>query len=107
MFSGLRHRAVRSRDNQHGSIHLGGAGNHIFNVVGMAGAIDPGVVPFLRFKLNVTDINCQASGSFFGSRVQVINSFCRSLKTSQLRYFENGCRDCGFPMGNVADGTNV
>ena len=42
---GLRHRAVRRREEQDGAVHLRRPGNHVLDVIGVAGAVDVGVVP--------------------------------------------------------------
>ena len=45
VLAGLRHRAVGGRDDQDRAVHLGGAGDHVLDVVGVARAVDVGVVP--------------------------------------------------------------
>ena len=50
---GLRHRAVRRRDQQHRPVHLRRPGDHVLDIIGMAGAVDVGVVPPLRLVLDV------------------------------------------------------
>ena len=40
----LGHRAVGGRDHQDRAVHLGGAGDHVLDVVGVARAVDVGVV---------------------------------------------------------------
>jgi len=37
VLTGLRHRAVGSRHHQDGAVHLGGTGDHVLDVVGVAG----------------------------------------------------------------------
>ncbi len=50
---GLRHRAVGRRDQQDGPVHLGRPGDHVLDVIGVAGAVDVGVVPPLGLVLDV------------------------------------------------------
>ena len=50
---GLRHRAVGRRDQQHRPVHLGRPGDHVLDIIGVAGAVDVGVVPPLRLVLDV------------------------------------------------------
>ena len=45
MLLGLRHGAVSRGDHQDRAVHLGGTGDHVLDVVGVAGAVDVGVVP--------------------------------------------------------------
>ena len=49
----LRHRAVGGRDHEDRAVHLGGARDHVLHVVGVARAVDVGVVTVLRLVLDV------------------------------------------------------
>ena len=49
----LRHRAVGRRDHQDGAVHLGRAGDHVLDVVGVARAVHVGVVPLVGLVLDV------------------------------------------------------
>ena len=49
----LRHRAVGRRDDQDRAVHLRGAGDHVLDVVGVARAVDVGVVAVLGLVLDV------------------------------------------------------
>ncbi len=53
VLAGLRHRAVGGRHHQDRAIHLCGAGDHVLDVVGVARAVDVGIVPVLRLVLDV------------------------------------------------------
>ena len=55
VLAGLRHRAVGGRDDQDRAVHLGGAGDHVLDVVGVARAVDVGVVPLRGLVLDVRD----------------------------------------------------
>ncbi len=57
MLAGLRHRAVCSRNNQNGAVHLGRTGNHVFDIVGVTGAVYVGIVTSLGFVFNVGRID--------------------------------------------------
>ena len=50
---GLRHRPVGGRDQQHRAVHLGRPGDHVLHIIGVAGAVDVGVVPPLGLVLDV------------------------------------------------------
>src|SRR5690606_40734890 len=50
----LGHRAVGSRHDQDRAVHLGGAGDHVLDVVGVAGAVDVRVVPVVALVLDVS-----------------------------------------------------
>ena len=49
----LRHRAVGRRDDQDRAVHLGGAGDHVLDVVGVTRAVDVRVVPVGGLVLDV------------------------------------------------------
>src|SRR6202011_5575593 len=45
VLAGLGHGAVVGGDDEDGAVHLGRAGDHVLDVVGVSGAVDVGVVP--------------------------------------------------------------
>jgi hypothetical protein len=49
----LGHRAIRRRDHQDRAVHLGSAGDHVLDVVGVTRAVDVGVVPTVGLVLDV------------------------------------------------------
>ncbi len=53
VLAGLRHRAVGGRHDQDRAVHLGGAGDHVLDEVGVARAVDVGVVPLVGLVLDV------------------------------------------------------
>src|SRR5215218_6547017 len=53
VLTGLRHRAVGGRDHQDGAVHLGGTGDHVLHVVGVAWAVDVRVVALSTLVLDV------------------------------------------------------
>ena len=57
VFPGLGHGAVGGGDDQDGAVHLGRAGDHVFNVIGVARTVDVGVVPFFGLVLDVADLD--------------------------------------------------
>ena len=50
---GLRHRAVGGRHDQDRAVHLGGAGDHVLHIVGVARAIDVRIVALVGLILDV------------------------------------------------------
>ena len=53
VLAGLRHRAVGGGDDEDRAVHLRGAGDHVLDVVGVAGAIDVSVVAVLGLVLDM------------------------------------------------------
>ena len=64
VFAGLGHRPVRGGYHEYRTVHLRGAGDHIFDVVGVAGAVDVGVVAVFGLVLDVGDRDGDAAGPF-------------------------------------------
>ena len=48
VLAGLGHDGVGGGDDEDGAVHLGGAGDHVLDVVGVAGAVDVRVVALGR-----------------------------------------------------------
>ena len=55
VLAGLGHRPVGRGHDQDRAVHLGGAGDHVLDVVGVAGAVDVGVVAVVGLVLDVGD----------------------------------------------------
>ena len=55
VLAGLGHGPVGRGDHQDGAVHLGGTGDHVLDVVGVAGAVHVGVVALGRLVLHVGD----------------------------------------------------
>ena len=49
----LRHDAVGGRDHEDRAVHLGRAGDHVLHVVGVARAVDVGVMALVGLVLDV------------------------------------------------------
>ena len=61
VLAGLGHRAVGGRDHQDRAVHLGGAGDHVLDVVGVARAVDVRVVTALGLVLDVRGVDGDAA----------------------------------------------
>ena len=55
VLAGLGHRPVGRGDDEDRAVHLGGAGDHVLDVVGVARAVDVGVVARVGLVLDVGD----------------------------------------------------
>src|SRR5580765_4187986 len=65
----LRHGTVRRRDDEDRAVHLGGAGDHVLDVVGVTGAVDVRVVPLGALVLDVRRRDRDATLAFLGRLV--------------------------------------
>src|SRR5437870_896744 len=106
MLAGLGHGAVGGGDHQDCAVHLGRAGDHVFDVVSMAGAVDVGVVPSIRLVLGVENINRDTALALFGSAVDLI-----VRRVFGLTLFGegggNGGREAGLAVVHVTDGADI
>ena len=72
VLAGLRHRAVGCRDNQDRAVHLRSTGDHVLDVVGVAGAVDVGVVTRFGLIFNVSRRNGDPACLFFRCSVDLV-----------------------------------
>ena len=106
MLTGLGHRAVGCADNQNRTVHLCCAGDHVLDVVGVAGAVDVCIVPLRRLVLDVCDVDGDSALPLFGGlvdhviRCELCAAFCGEA-----------LRDCGGKRGlaviDVSDCSDV
>ena len=66
VLAGLGHRAVGRGDDEDGAVHLGGAGDHVLDVVGVTRAVDVGVVAGVGLVLDVGDGDGDAALALLG-----------------------------------------
>ena len=108
MLLGLRHDAVSSGDDQDRTVHLGGAGDHVLNEVGVARAVDVGVVTVDGLVLNVRGSDGHGLGGVTDGTT--LGDFRIRLVLGETTTGLHG-HDCGgggrFAMVNVADSTDI
>ncbi len=106
MFARLRHGAVSGGDNEDGAVHLGGAGNHVLHIVGVAGAVHVRVVAVGGFILNVRGVDGDAACLFFGGGVNLVIGLGLTAKLL-AEHGGDGRRQRGLAVVNVANGADV
>lgn len=62
--------ALASRDDEDSGVGLGGAGDHVFDEVTMAGGVDDGVVIFIGHELVEGDVDGEAAFAFFFQAIE-------------------------------------
>ena len=72
MLAGLRHRTVGSGHDEDSAVHLRSAGDHILDVVGVAGAVDVSVMAVIGLVLDVSDSDSDTALAFFGSVIDAV-----------------------------------
>ena len=106
VLSGLGHRPIRGTDHQDRPIHLGGAGDHVLDVVGVPRAVHMGVVALLGLVLDVGNGNGDAPLALLGRLVDVV----KAGVLGQLRRREHlgdRRRQRRLPMVNVPDRPHI
>ena len=61
VLAGLGHGAVGGGDDEDRAVHLSGTGDHVLDVVGVAGAVDVSVVALVGLVLDVGGVNGDAA----------------------------------------------
>ncbi len=72
MLASLRHRTVVRADHQDRTVHLGGAGDHVLDIVGVARTIDVRVMTFGGLVLDVRDRDRDTALALLGRLVDLI-----------------------------------
>ena len=72
VLAGLGHDRVGGGDDEHRAVHLGRAGDHVLDVVGVAGAVDMRIVALLGLVLEVPGVDRDAAGLLFGRIVDIV-----------------------------------
>ena len=84
VLAGLRHGAVVGAHDEDGGVHLGGAGDHVLDVVGVARAVDVRVVALLGLVLDVRGGDGDAALALFRRLVD-------HVERGELGVADRGC----------------
>ena len=84
VLAGLGHRPVGRGDDEDRAVHLGGAGDHVLDVVGVARAVDVGVVAGVGLVLDVGDRDGDPALALLGRVVDRVEGAVLGL-TLQVR----------------------
>ena len=106
MFTGLGHRAVSSGNNQDRAVHLGSTGDHVLDVVGVARAVDVSVMTLVGLVFDVCGIDCDTTGSFFRSLVDVVVRGVAGL-AAHCEDLGDRSGQGGFAVVNMADRADI
>ena len=106
VLTGLGHGAVRRRDDEDAAVHLRGTGDHVLDIIGVAGAVDVRVVTLVALVFNVGGVDRDTAFLFFGGGVDAVVS--HGLGLARLgQDGGDGSRQRGFAVIDVANGANV
>ena len=104
---GLRHRTVGRRNHQNRAVHLRRAGDHVLDVVGVAGAVDVRIVTVRRLVLHVRRRDRDAALALFRSVVDRVERTERVLRVVLLQYLRDRRRQRRLAVIDVTDRSHV
>ena len=103
---GLGHGAVGAGHHQYGAVHLGGAGDHVLDVVGVPRAVHVGVVAVLRLVLHGGRVDGDATRPLLRRRVDLVVLLGGAVAEGGEGHGEGG-GEGGLAVVDVADGADV
>ncbi len=106
VLAGLGHGAISGGDDEDGAVHLGGTGDHVLDVVGVAGAVDVGVVAVGRLVFHVRGVDGDAASLLFGRCVDLVVGLGRSAKLGR-QHGGDGRRQRGLAVVHVTNRAHV
>ena len=106
VLTGLRHGTVGGGDNQDRAVHLRGARDHVLDIVGVARAVNVGIMTLFRLIFHVGGVDRDTTGLFLGSLVNAVISLELSLALEGQPLGDGGGQS-GLAVVNMADGANV
>ena len=108
VLAGLSHRTVGSGDNEDSAIHLSSAGDHVLDIVGVARAVNVGIVTGSGLILNVSGVDRDTTGALLGSLVDLIVSGVGSgAGVGHIQNLGDSGGKGGLAVVDVADGSDV
>jgi hypothetical protein len=106
VLAGLRHRAVGSRHDQDRAVHLSGAGDHVLHIVGVARAVDVGVVAVRGLILDVSGRDGDAARLLFRRLVDLVVGG-ESRAAGFRQHLGDRCGQRGLAVVDVTDRADV
>ena len=103
---GLSHGAIGGGDNQDGAVHLSSTGDHVLDIVGVARAVNVGIVTGIGLVLHVGGVDGDAALTLLGSLVDAGVILVLSLALQSQILGDSGGQS-GLAVVNVADGADV
>ena len=107
MLTGLGHRAIRRTHDQDGSVHLGGTGNHVLDVVGVSWAVHVSIVALLGLVFQVGDGDGDATLPLFWSLVDLVEGGVFVAIAHGCQHLGDGGGQGGFAVVDVSNRAHV
>ena len=106
VFFRLGHGAVGAGHHQDGAVHLGGAGDHVLDVVRVAGAVHVSVVAVFSFVFHGGGVDGDAAGALLRGGVDLVVLLGGAVAEGGEGHGEGG-GEGGLAVVDVADGAYV
>ena len=108
VLTGLSHGAVGGGDDQDSAVHLGSTGDHVLDIVGMARAVNVGIVAGLGLILDVSGVDRDAAGLLFGGLVDlIVSGVGGGIGVSHSQNLGDGGGEGGLAMVDMTDGADI
>jgi hypothetical protein len=106
MLSGLRHGAVGGGNHQDGAVHLRRSGDHVLDVVRMAGTVDMGIVTLIGLVFHMRRRDRDAALPFFRRLVDIVVGY-KGRHVLERQHLRDGRCQGRLAVVHVADGAHV
>src|SRR3989344_3288585 len=107
VLAGLGHRAVSGRNDDNRTVHLGGTGDHVLDVVGVARGVDVRGVALFGLVFRVVDGNRDTTGLFLRALVELVNGNFLAGEALHVEDVRNSRRKGGLAVVDVTDSADV
>ena len=107
VLTGLGHGAVGGGDDEDGTVDLGRAGDHVLDVVGVAGHVDVRVVALVGLVLDVGDRDGDAALLLLGGLVDLVERGERHVRVLLRQDLGDGRRERGLAVVDVSHRPDV
>ena len=108
MLTGLSHRTVGSSNHEDCAVHLSSTGDHVLDVVGVAGCVNVCVVALIGLVLNVRDVNGNTALTLLRSGVDHAEvTLLVQVRVLVSQHLGDGSGQGGLTVVNVTNGTDV
>jgi hypothetical protein len=107
VLAGLGHRPVGRGDDEDRAVHLGGSGDHVLDVVGVARAVDVGVMARVGLVLDVGDRDRDPALALLGRVVDRVEGAVLGPATLQVEVLRDRRGQARLAVVDVADRADV
>ncbi len=107
VLAGLGHRPVGRGDDEDRAVHLGGSGDHVLDVVGVARAVDVGVVAGVGLVLDVGDRDRDPALALLGRVVDRVEGAVLGPATFEVEVLRDRRGQARLAVVDVADRADV